>query len=142
MLPSVIVYASTVGMGFSYGMTKGAAWPVVIAFGGCWLVGTCLFYLTPIIYKPTGYSVPLNPWIPSFGVLCSVFLIGTLNPSTWWVWLWAQLAGLAVFVLYGVVKYIKWRRDCLPTSQAPDDAAAAVDSQSSKAVDAAVAVKA
>jgi len=114
LLPTFITYGAAVGMGFSYGLTKGTAWPVVVAFAGVWLIGTCLFYLAPVIYHPTGFRAPFNPWLPSFGVLCSVFLIGTLNHATWFVWLYAQAAGLVVYVLYGCVKYFKFKQEELP----------------------------
>lgn len=116
LLPSVVSYGGAVGAGFSYGISKGAAWPVTAAFVGLWFVGTGLFYIAPVVYTPTGFRVPFNPWISSFGVLCSVFLIGTLNEATWFVWLYAQAAGLIVYVTYGYVKYVKWTKAQLPSA--------------------------
>lgn len=92
-MPSILLYASALALGFSYGVTGGSYWYAYMICAIAWVACTALFYITPIIYRPKTFAVPLNPILPSFGVASSVFLIGTLSQETWVVWAYAMAAG-------------------------------------------------
>jgi hypothetical protein len=47
-----------------------------VAGAGVFIIGTLLFYTLPVVYRPEGFRVPLNPILPCLGTLANIFLIG------------------------------------------------------------------
>lgn len=127
VLPSALVYASSLGFGLSYSLSNGAsrAWPAWLAFFLAWVASTSLFHLAPTTYRPPSFAVPLNPWVPSIGVLFSVFLIAQLPRMTWMIWGFAVGIGMLVYVARGVVLY---HRGWVGSAPALPDVAPAIDS--------------
>lgn len=110
LLPSVIVFMSSLACGLTYYYEDGSgdAWPYYLAFGGVWLLATLSFYLLPVVFTPSCYKTPWNPVVPCFGVATEMFLIATLGPPTWKAWAYAMIAALVIYVVNGVYVYMSW----------------------------------
>lgn len=76
-MPTVLVVAGAVLI--SWPFFYKAHWGIIVAGAGVFIIGTLSFYNTPRVYKPEGFTVPLNPIVPCLGTLANIFLIGALR---------------------------------------------------------------
>lgn len=53
-------------------------------------------------YTPTGFSVPLMPFLPSVSIILNTFLLGTIDPSAWIGFAYFTVAIIGVYVFYSV----------------------------------------
>lgn len=74
IVPCGLVVIGSCMIGFSYSYK--AHWAIIVAGAGVFIVGTLLFYTLPVVYRPEGFAVPLNPILPCLGTLANIFLIG------------------------------------------------------------------
>jgi drug/metabolite transporter (DMT)-like permease len=74
IVPSALVVIGSCLIGFPYFYQ--AHWGFILAGGLLWIIGTLLFYTLPRVYRPEGFAVPLNPFLPCLGTLANIFLIG------------------------------------------------------------------
>jgi hypothetical protein len=74
MAPSalVVIGSCLVGFPFFYQLH----WGIILAGGVIFIAGTAGFYTLPVVYRPEGFAVPLNPFLPCLGTLANIFLIG------------------------------------------------------------------
>lgn len=106
IVPSALVVAGSCILGFGYYYKVHYAAYIVGAVTFC--VGTGLFYTLPVVYRPEGFAVPLNPILPCLGACASIFLIGSLGPKTWLPWLGAMAAAMVLFALNGLYQWKSW----------------------------------
>jgi hypothetical protein len=74
LLPCALVVIGSCMVGFPYYYQ--AHWAIILAGGLIWVAGTAGFYMLPRVYRPEGFTVPLNPILPCLGTLANIFLIG------------------------------------------------------------------
>lgn len=75
-MPTVLVVSGAILI--SWPFYYQAHWGIIVAGAAVFIVGTLSFYNTPRVYKPEGFTVPLNPIVPCLGTLANVFLLGAL----------------------------------------------------------------
>lgn len=108
IVPSALVIVGSCLVAFPYYYK--AHWGIMVAGGGVFIIGTLLFYTLPVVFRPEGFAVPLNPILPCLGALASIFLIGSLGPGTWFPWLGAMGAALLMFAANGLYQHQAWWR--------------------------------
>ncbi|WIA30684.1 hypothetical protein OEZ86_000756 [Tetradesmus obliquus] len=108
MAPSALVVIGSCLVGFPFFYQ--VHWGVILAGGVLFFAGTAAFYTLPVVYRPEGFAVPLNPFLPCLGTLANIFLIGSLGPSTWLPWLGAMAFAVLVFALNGLYQHRTWWR--------------------------------
>lgn len=74
LVPCALVVAGSILIAFPFYYK--AHYGIIIAGAAVFLIGTLSFYTLPRIFKPEGFTVPLNPIVPCLGVLANIFLIG------------------------------------------------------------------
>lgn len=74
MAPSALVVIGSCLVGFPFFYQ--VHWGVILAGGVLFFAGTAGFYTLPVVYRPEGFAVPLNPFLPCLGTLANIFLIG------------------------------------------------------------------
>jgi hypothetical protein len=77
ILPTFLVVAGSVLIAWPFYYR--AHYGIIIAGACVFILGTLSFYNTPRVYKPEGFTVPLNPIVPCLGTLANIFLIGALT---------------------------------------------------------------
>lgn len=81
LVPSLIVVAGSCMIAFTFYYQ--AHWGIIVAGAGVFIIGTLLFYTLPVVYRPEGFRVPLNPILPCLGTLANIFLIGGFWAGPW-----------------------------------------------------------
>lgn len=74
ILPTFLVVAGA--MLISWPFYYQAHYGIIIAGACVFIIGTLSFYTMPVVYRPEGFRVPLNPILPCLGTLANIFLIG------------------------------------------------------------------
>jgi len=74
MVPCALVVIGSCLIGFPYYLR--GHWGIIVAGAGVFLAGVVMFYTLPVVYRPEGFAVPLNPFLPCLGTLANIFLIG------------------------------------------------------------------
>jgi hypothetical protein len=74
LAPSALVVAGSCLVAFPFFYQ--IHWGVILAGGVLFVAGTAGFYTLPVVYRPEGFAVPLNPFLPCLGTLANIFLIG------------------------------------------------------------------
>jgi hypothetical protein len=74
LVPSALVVIGSCLIGFPFFYQ--AHWGIILAGGILFIAGTAAFYTLPVVYRPEGFAVPLNPFLPCLGALANIFLIG------------------------------------------------------------------
>jgi APA family basic amino acid/polyamine antiporter len=87
---------------FSLSYTEKAPIAVPIVFFVAWLASTATLLQLPVLYIPTKYKCPGSPWLPSFGVLSCLHLIGSLGWPAYVRWLVWFTLGTIVYLCYGL----------------------------------------
>ncbi|WIA40660.1 hypothetical protein OEZ86_004366 [Tetradesmus obliquus] len=106
IVPCALVVIGSCLVGFPYFYQ--AHWGIILAGGMLWIIGTLLLYTLPRVYRPEGFAVPLNPFLPCLGTLANIFLIGSLGPMTWLPWLGAMVLALLVYAANGWYQHRTW----------------------------------
>lgn len=106
LVPSFLVVAGSCLIGFPFYYR--VHWGIYVAGGALFIAGTIIFYTLPVVYRPEGFAVPLNPLLPCLGTLANIFLIGSLGPNTWVPWCYAMCACVVLFLLNGFYQQRAW----------------------------------
>jgi hypothetical protein len=106
--PCALVVAGSCLIAFPYYYR--AHYGIIVAGAAVFVIGTLAFYTLPVVYRPEGFTVPLNPILPCLGTLANIFLIGSLGPHTWIPWCYAMAAAVLLFALNGAFQYRTWWR--------------------------------
>ncbi|KAI8467780.1 MAG: amino acid permease-domain-containing protein [Monoraphidium minutum] len=104
--PCALVIAGACVVAFTYNYR--VHWGAQVAGAGVFLAGVGLFYTLPVVFRPEGFAVPLNPLLPCLGAAASIFLIGSLGPGTWLPWLGAMAAAVLMYAANGAFQYRSW----------------------------------
>lgn len=74
IVPTILVVAGSCLIAFPFYYQ--AHFGIIVAGAAVFIIGTLSFYNLPRVYKPEGFTVPLNPILPCLGTLANIFLIG------------------------------------------------------------------
>lgn len=74
LVPAGVVVAGSCLIAFPFYYR--AHWGIIVAGACVIIIGTLAFYTLPVVYRPEGFKVPLNPILPCLGTLANIFLIG------------------------------------------------------------------
>lgn len=74
LVPAGVVVAGSCMIAFTFYYQ--AHWGIIVAGACVFVIGTLAFYTLPVVYRPEGFKVPLNPILPCLGTLANIFLIG------------------------------------------------------------------
>lgn len=74
LAPAAVVVAGSCMIAFTFYYQ--AHYGIIIAGACVFILGTLAFYTLPVVYRPEGFRVPLNPILPCLGTLANIFLIG------------------------------------------------------------------
>lgn len=88
----------------------GCPLPAPLALLGAWALSTFAHWLwVPRVWAPPRFRTPLHPWLPSFGLLMTVVLMGSLERLAWAVWGGVMGAAVLWWLVGKVVGRIKRR---------------------------------